>query len=136
MVWLAKWLRENKNARVLIVTDRTELDEQIEKVFNGVGESIYRTKSGADLLDTLNQHTQSLICTLVHKFGRQGDDDTTESEKATDAFIEQITGAIPKDFKAKGNLFVFVDECHRTQSGKLHEAMVYRLYRYAFNEKR
>ncbi len=123
MVWLAKWLRENKNARVLIVTDRTELDEQIEKVFNGVGESIYRTKSGADLLDTLNQHTQSLICTLVHKFGRQGDDDTPESEEATDAFIEQITGAIPKDFKAKGNLFVFVDECHRTQSGKLHEAM-------------
>ena len=31
--------------------------------------------------------------------------------------------ALPRDFKAKGNLFVFVDECHRTQSGKLHEAM-------------
>ena len=30
---------------------------------------------------------------------------------------------MPKDFKAKGNVFVFVDECHRTQSGKLHEAM-------------
>lgn len=30
---------------------------------------------------------------------------------------------MPKDFKAKGDLFVFVDECHRTQSGKLHEAM-------------
>jgi type I restriction enzyme R subunit len=37
MVWLAKWIRENvKDARVLIITDRTELDEQIEKVFNGV----------------------------------------------------------------------------------------------------
>jgi len=34
MVWLAKWIRENvRDARVLIVTDRTELDEQIEKVF-------------------------------------------------------------------------------------------------------
>ena len=31
--------------------------------------------------------------------------------------------ALPPDFKAKGNLFVFVDECHRTQSGELHEAM-------------
>ncbi|WP_262501199.1 hypothetical protein [Pseudoalteromonas sp. FUC4] len=34
MVWLAKWIRENiTDSRVLIVTDRTELDEQIEKVF-------------------------------------------------------------------------------------------------------
>ena len=37
MVWLAKWIRElgNVNGRVLIVTDRTELDEQIEMVFKG-----------------------------------------------------------------------------------------------------
>ncbi len=39
MVWLAKWIRENvPNARVLIITDRSELDEQIEKVFKGVNE--------------------------------------------------------------------------------------------------
>src|SRR5207344_1590587 len=31
--------------------------------------------------------------------------------------------ALPVGFSAKGNLFVFVDECHRTQSGELHEAM-------------
>ena len=39
---------------MLIITDRTELDEQIEKVFKGVNEDIYRTKSGADLIATLN----------------------------------------------------------------------------------
>ena len=56
MVWLAKWIREHQpDARVLLITDRTELDEQIEDVFNGVDEDIYRTSSGADLLDTLNQ---------------------------------------------------------------------------------
>ena len=55
MVWLAKWIREHQpDARVLLITDRTELDEQIERVFNGVNETIYRTKSGADLLATLN----------------------------------------------------------------------------------
>jgi type I restriction enzyme R subunit len=32
MVWLAKWIRENiEGARVLVITDRTELDEQIKK---------------------------------------------------------------------------------------------------------
>lgn len=121
MVWLAKWIRENvKESRVLIVTDRTELDEQIEKVFTGVEEEIYRTKSGADLVATLNQPNPWLICSLVHKFGRQSD---SENDAATDEFIEELKQSLPKDFKAKGDLFVFVDECHRTQSGKLHEAM-------------
>ncbi|MGM0673026.1 MAG: type I restriction endonuclease, partial [Pseudomonadota bacterium] len=54
MVWLAKWIRENvEDARVLVITDRTELDEQIEKVFKGVDEQIHRTRSGADLIDVL-----------------------------------------------------------------------------------
>jgi len=121
MVWLAKWIRENvQDSRVLIVTDRTELDEQIEKVFTGVDEDIYRSKSGADLVSTLNQPNPWLICSLVHKFGRQTEG---EDEGATDAFIEELKKSLPKDFKVNGDLFVFVDECHRTQSGKLHEAM-------------
>lgn len=121
MVWLAKWIRENvTDARVLIVTDRTELDEQIEKVFTGVDEEIYRTKSGADLVATLNQPNPWLICSLVHKFGRQSD---PENDAATDEFIEELKQSLPSSFCAKGTLFVFVDECHRTQSGKLHNAM-------------
>jgi type I restriction enzyme, R subunit len=121
MVWLAKWIRENVNdARVLIITDRTELDEQIEKVFLGVDEQIYRAKSGADLLHTLNATTPWLVCSLVHKFGRGAADD---DERDTDEFIAELRRSLPADFRAKGNLFVFVDECHRTQSGKLHTAM-------------
>ena len=39
MVWLAKWLRENiQDGRVLIITDRRELDYQIESVFKGINE--------------------------------------------------------------------------------------------------
>ena len=121
MVWLAKWIRENvKDARVLVVTDRTELDEQIEKVFTGVQEQIYRTKSGADLISTLNKTTPWLLCSLVHKFGRQGEEDDGQ---ATEDFIKEIKSSLPSDFSAKGDVFVFVDECHRTQSGKLHDAM-------------
>lgn len=121
MVWLAKWIRENvQDSRVLIVTDRTELDEQIEKVFTGVEEEIYRTKSGADLIATLNQPNPWLICSLVHKFGRQSE---SENDAVTEEFIAELKQSLPSDFRAKGDLFVFVDECHRTQSGKLHEAM-------------
>ncbi len=122
MVWLAKWIRENQpDARVLLITDRTELDEQIEKVFNGVNEKIYRTTSGADLIGTLNASDEWLICSLVHKF-RAADRDT-EDDEATAEFIKELNATVPQDFKAKGNIFVFVDEAHRTQSGKMHTAM-------------
>ncbi|MDZ7578930.1 MAG: type I restriction endonuclease subunit R [Candidatus Nanopelagicales bacterium] len=122
MVWLAKWIRENqRDARVLLITDRTELDEQIEKVFAGVDESIYRTQSGADLLATLDASEQWLICSLIHKF--HGSDDEDRSDVAEADFIKELSAKIPKDFSAKGNLFVFVDEAHRTQSGKMHDAM-------------
>ena len=114
MVLLAKWILENlPNARVLILTDRDELDKQIERVFTEAGEAIYRTSSGADLMAQLGQHTPRLLCSLVHKFGRNGVDDF-------DAFIEELK---KQPCKAVGELFVFVDECHRTQSGKLHKTM-------------
>ncbi|RPH75173.1 MAG: HsdR family type I site-specific deoxyribonuclease, partial [Nitrospiraceae bacterium] len=121
MVWLTKWIRENtKNARVLIITDRTELDEQIEKVFNGVNEKIYRMKSGADLIATLNDTKPWLVCSLIHKFGGK-----EEGEEVGDipGYIDELKRALPPGFSPKGNLFVFVDECHRTQSGELHKAM-------------
>ena len=56
--------------RIPVITDRTELDEQIEKVFGGVEETILRTKNGADLVTVLNQAAPWLICSLIHKFGR------------------------------------------------------------------
>lgn len=122
MVWLAKWIRESQvgtDPRVLIITDRTELDDQIEKVFKGVNESIYRTKSGADLIATLNTSQEWLIGSLVHKFRDSGDN----ADADADDYIAELSAALPKDFSAKGNIFVFVDEAHRTQSGRMHRAM-------------
>ena len=114
MVMLAKWILENNpNARVAIITDREELDKQIEGVFTGIGEPIKRTSSGRDLMKQLGQATPRLLCSLVHKFGRKGVDDF-------DAFIKDLEA---QPSPTVGEVFVFVDECHRTQSGKLHRAM-------------
>ena len=120
MVWLAKWILEhNPNARVLIITDRIELDEQIEKVFKGVNEDIKRTQKGEHLLQMLSHSSERLVCSLVHKFGRSGETDGSD----IDEYIADIEKHLPKDFRVKGEFFIFVDECHRTQSGKLHRAM-------------
>ena len=121
MVWLARWIRENvRDARVLIITDRDALDEQIERVFQGVKEEIHRTQSGADLIATLNATKPWLICSLIHKFGgKEHDEEVGDIHN----YLEEVKKALPSDFKAKGDLYVFVDECHRTQSGLLHDAM-------------
>ena len=117
MVWLARWIWEHvQDARVLIITDRTELDEQIEQVFKGVNENIYRTKSGQDLITQLNATIPWLICSLIHKFAGKEESDVA-------GFIEEVKRSMPPDFKARGDCYVFVDECHRTQSGELHDAM-------------
>ncbi len=121
MVWLAKWIREHvTDARVLIITDRDELDEQIERVFSDVKEEIYRTKSGEDLIANLNATNPWLLCSLIHKFGGKEDG---EDVGDIPEYIAEMKKALPPGFKAKGDLYVFVDECHRTQSGLLHEGM-------------
>lgn len=114
MVLLAKWILENNpHARVAILTDRTELDKQIERVFNDAGEPLVRTSSGRELMEQLSQPTPRLLCSLIHKFGKKDVEDF-------DKFIEELRNA---PTKTVGELFVFVDECHRTQSGKLHKVM-------------
>jgi type I restriction enzyme R subunit len=114
MVLLAKWILENKpKARVVIVTDRDELDKQIEGVFTDAGHPITRTSSGRDLMTLLGQAAPRLLCSLVHKFGRRGVVDFEQ-------FIDDLKA---QPCQTVGELFVFVDECHRTQSGKLHRVM-------------
>ena len=58
--------------RVAIITDRDELDKQIEGFFIDAGEQIYRASSGRDLMRQLSLATPRLLCSLVHKFGQTG----------------------------------------------------------------
>lgn len=117
MVWLAKWIRENvTGSRVLIITDRDELDKQIEKVFKGVNEDIYRTKSCADLIAKLNANEEWLLCSLIHKFRNRDEGDYQ-------GYLDELFKSLPDGFEAKGDIYVFVDECHRSQSGDFHKSM-------------
>ena len=121
MVLLAKWILENNpHARVAIITDRDELDKQIVRVLRDAGvisaddaEHKVRARSGRDLMSKLGQATPRLLCSLIHKFGRRDVDDF-------DAFINDLEA---QPSQTVGEVFVFVDECHRTQSGKLHRVM-------------
>jgi type I restriction enzyme R subunit len=118
MVLLAKWILENNpHARVAIVTDRDELDKQIKRVFEDAGETMYRTSSGRDLMWQLGQATPRLLCSLVHKFGLEA---RGKQDREFEDFIRELQA---QPSQTVGEVFVFVDECHRTQNGRLHQVM-------------
>lgn len=130
MIWLAKWIRRaiGGNARVVIITDRDELDKQIENGFKSTEENIKRANSRKDLIELLNQDSPWLISTLIHKFGAKNDEDNIKvgnkkAEVFIDDYLQQIEKMLPVGYKPKGDFYVFIDECHRTQGGRLHEAM-------------
>jgi type I restriction enzyme R subunit len=52
---------------------------------------------------------------LIHKFANKEDADY-------DSYLAELKSSLPKNFKPKGDLYVLVDECHRTQSGDLNKA--------------
>lgn len=122
MVLIAKWILSHiDNSRVLIFTDRKELDKQIKDVFESTGERIHRATSSSDLLKSLNDYSNGrLICSLIHKVGSSVDE---ESDKNYSEYVKELTKYKNEEFSAKGDLFVFVDECHRTQAGLLHDEM-------------
>ena len=68
----------------------------------------------------LNAANPWLICTLIHKFGNKNDKEAIrvggkKANKSLEVYLQEIAKKLPAGFRAKGNLFVFVDECHRTQ---------------------
>lgn len=109
MVLIAKWLLEyDPQARVLIVTDRDELDKQIEGVMKNAGvigpeSPSPRITSRAEFVQKLGSATPRLLCALIHKID-------------------------PADLKGppppvRGRFYVFVDECHRSQGGDMNKQM-------------
>ena len=102
MVMLTKLLKQiYPNSKIIVVTDRIDLDEQIHETFKNTDVKAGRASSGSDLIEKL-QSGVSVITTLVHKF---------EKVKNQKVAIRD------------GDIFVLVDESHRTQGGDIHKAM-------------
>ena len=108
MVLLAKWLMEHDpDARILVVTDRDELDKQIEGVMRNAQVISPDTPSPRiitrdQFIDKITAGVPRLLCALIHKFDRD------------------LKREAPK---ISGRFYIFVDECHRTQGGEMNKQM-------------
>jgi type I restriction enzyme R subunit len=109
MVLLAKWLLEHDpEGRILVVTDRDELDKQIEGVMKNAGvvpadSPSPRIQNRAEFVAKLGATTPRLLCALIHKFDPA-----------------DLQGPPPP---IHGRFYIFVDECHRTQGGDMNKQM-------------
>lgn len=109
MVLIAKWLLErDPEARILVITDRDELDKQIVGVMRNAGvigenSPSPRIGSRAEFVQKLGATTPRLLCALLHKFD-----------------VADLNGPPPP---VQGRFYVFVDECHRTQGGDMNRQM-------------
>ena len=105
MVMLAKALALHPNVanpRVILVTDRINLDNQLFKTFQNCGKTIVQAQSGRHLIELVRSDKADIIATVINKF------ETVADEKIQDE---------------NTNVFVLVDESHRSQYGLIHSKM-------------
>lgn len=106
MVMLARSLvfdPEIRNPRIVLVTDRDDLDVQLKNTFEACGMEPERAKSGRHLLSLLDGDKATIVTTLVHKF-------------------ENAVISKSRKFESP-DIFALVDESHRTQFGTLAAKM-------------
>ncbi len=106
MVWLSKALAMAKdipNVRVVIVTDRINLDKQIKDTFHYCGMEPHKAKTGEDLFKQLEGNKTMVITSVIDKF---------------------VSALNKRSVKIEDpNIFVLVDESHRSQYGESHARM-------------
>lgn len=108
MVMLVKCLVDDPDVvlpRVVVVTDRRDLDRQISDTFAAcnVKKDVKRTRSAKELLRLIREKDQRVVTALIHKF---------EASKADRDFADDDP-----------NLFVLIDEAHRTQGGQANDEL-------------
>lgn len=84
-----------QNPRIVLVTDRTDLDSQITKTFRKCGKDVENATTGKNLVELLESNNDSIITTVINKF---------------DTAIKKI-----KQPLTDPNIFILIDEAHRSQ---------------------
>ena len=128
MVYLCRALLlsdDLKNCRVIVVTDRVDLEKQLSKTFlsggafgsdiagKKSGDSLAKTRSGKDLAKRIGQGNERIIFTIINKFASAAKQ--------------------PECYNPSENIIVIVDEGHRSQGGENHQRMRQALPNASFN---
>jgi type I restriction enzyme R subunit len=100
MVMLAKSIALEKtirNPRIILVTDRIDLDDQIYRTFKSCGKEVTQAKSGKHLMNLIKDSKEVIVTTLIDKF--------------------EAAANIRNFRNESSEIFVLIDEAHRNQYG-------------------
>jgi type I restriction enzyme, R subunit len=122
MVFFVRKLRSSKDLfdlKVILVNDRTDLEDQLEGTAHLAGETVATIGSAADLQTRLNGNDSGLYLVMVHKF-REAAEQLPESVKSALG----IPLAAPRlkpfpEVNRSNRIIIFIDEAHRTQYADL-----------------
>jgi type I restriction enzyme R subunit len=106
MVMLAQLLASNNNVlnpKILLVTDRIDLDDQISDTFKKCQKEVRQAKTGTHLAELIGDNDDAIITTIINKF---------------EAAIKQC-----KEPFTSPDIFILIDEGHRTQYGSFSVSM-------------
>lgn len=88
-------MQEIPSARIVMVTDRTDLDSQITSTFKKCGREVMNATTGTHLVELLESKSDAVITTIINKF-----------ETAVKRMSRPLTDP---------NIFILIDEAHRSQ---------------------
>lgn len=106
MVMLGKCLALEpgiQNPKIILVTDRIDLDDQIYKTFHSCGKEVTQARTGKHLVELLSDTKDQIITTVINKF-----------EAAVKSGVDKIP---------QRDIFILVDESHRSQYGRANVNM-------------
>lgn len=107
MVMLANAIAEDptiRNPKIVIVTDRVSLDDQIYKTFQKCDVAVHQAATGTNLIELLDSKSDAIVTTVINKF------EAAVRRRSNSPFTSE-------------DIFVLIDEGHRTQYGTFNVAM-------------
>jgi type I restriction enzyme R subunit len=117
MVFLVRAMRSDPALRafkVVVITDRTDLEKQLAATAKLSGETVQRARKSAKLRTMLAEHGPALVFAMIHKY-RDTDTGKADQGLADDEKAESF-GVLNTD----ESIIILVDEAHRSQTSTLH----------------
>jgi type I restriction enzyme R subunit len=110
-----------RKTKVVVVTDRKQLQDQLSKTLALSGETVTVAKKAARARDLLAQHGPGIVFVMIQK--QQDDSGNGEPERSDDDIIEG-TGALPAALNTDESIVVLIDEAHRSHGSTLHKNLM------------
>jgi type I restriction enzyme R subunit len=110
-----------RKTKIVIVTDRTQLQGQLSKTLELAGEKVDITRKMVQARRLLSQHGPGIVCVMIQK--QQDDDEMKKNLKDADI----LEGKAPPRFpllNADESVVLLIDEAHRSHASKLHENLM------------